>query len=507
MVKTDANIDIKKLYEQALLTIESLQQTNQDLQLTIKGLQLEMLLMRKMIFGSRHEKFQSEPPSVAPTLFDVPPIAIAEVITTTVVTQKERTTTRLQPNHKGRNGLPEQLRREIKIVTPAGIDLANAKKIGEDFSETLAYQPGELFVKKVIRPKFLDAATARIFQAPAPERTFEKSSFDESLAAQIAVEKYVDHLPLHRQLGRYARLGVPISDSTIGDCVSSAAKVTLPLFEAHRQLVLSSGYLHVDETTLKVLDKQKKGTTHLGYYWVYQSHVEKLVLFDYQTGRGREGPQSMLKNYQGYLQTDGYAAYDYFGNQPGITMVGCLAHARRKFSEAMSNHKAIATHVLTEIQKLYAIERHLTDNKIIGDDRLQYRQENAVPILTTLGAWMQDAYKSVLPGSAIGKALFYSLSRWEKLTLYAASAVLGVDNNLVENSIRPVAIGRKNYMFAGSHAAAQRGAQFYSLFATCKNHNINPYNWLHDVLSRIASHPINRICELLPQNWTPKTTA
>ena len=314
MVKTDANIDIKKLYEQALLTIESLQQTNQtlqqnnqDLQLTIKGLQLEMLLMRKMIFGSRHEKFQSEPPSVAPTLFDVPPIAIAEVITTTVVTQKERTTTRLQPNHKGRNGLPEHLRREIKIVTPAGIDLANAKKIGEDFSETLAYQPGELFVKKVIRPKFLDAATARIFQAPAPERTFEKSSFDESLAAQIAVEKYVDHLPLHRQLGRYARLGVPISDSTIGDCVSSAAKVTLPLYEAHKQLVLSSGYLHVDETTLKVIDKQKKGTTHLGYYWVYQSHVEKLVLFDYQTGRGREGPQSMLKNYQGYLQTDGYA--------------------------------------------------------------------------------------------------------------------------------------------------------------------------------------------------------
>ena len=199
--------------------------------------------------------------------------------------------------------------------------------------------------------------------------------------------------------------------------------------------------------------------------------------------------------------------YDYFGDQPGITMVGCLAHARRKFSEAMSNHKHIATHVLTEIQKLYAIERHLADNKIIGNDKLQYRQQNAAPILTTLGAWMQDAHKTVLPSSAIGKALFYSLSRWDKLTLYAASAVLGVDNNLVENSIRPVAIGRKNYMFAGSHAAAQRGAQFYSLFATCKNHNINPYNWLHDVLSRIASHPINRIYELLPQNWTPKTTA
>ena len=502
MATKDANIDYKSLLEKAHATIESQQLTIESQQFTIQGLQIEMLLLKKMLFGSRHEKFQVVADPHAPTLFDV--TALAEVITTTATTViQKKVTARLQPNHKGRNTLPEQLRREIQIINPTGIDVANAKKLGEDVTETLAYQPGELYVKKVVRIKFLDPATNRIFQAPAPDRTFEKSSFDPSLLAQIAVEKFVDHMPLHRQLSRYLRLGVTISDSTIGDSLTSIAGVILPVYEAHKYLVLSCSYLHADETTLKVLDKLKKGTTHLGYYWVYQSHEQKLVLFDYQTGRGREGPQSMLKNYQGYLQTDGYAGYDYFGEQPGITLVGCLAHARRKFSEAISNNKAIATHVLTEIQKLYAIERHLADNKITGDDKLQYRKENAVPLLTALGVWMKGTYAKVLPGSAIGKALFYSLNRWEKLSLYATTSILGPDNNPVENSIRPVAIGRKNYMFAGSHAAAQRGAMFYSLFATCKNHNVNPYIWLHDVLTRIATHPINRINELLPQNWKP----
>jgi transposase len=504
MVTTFENIDYKDRLEKALLTIESQQRTIESQQFTIQGLQMELLLLRKMLFGSRHEKFQAVADPNAPTLFDI--TAIAEVVTSTTeaVIQKS-VTTRLQPNHKGRNEFPEKLRREVQIIHPAGIDPATAKKLGEDVTEILAYQPGELYVKKVVRTKFMDSATNKIVQAPAPDRTFERSSFDTSLATQITVEKFVDHLPLHRQISRYSRLGVTISDSTIGDCLTSVAGVITPLYEAHKQLVLSCRYLHADETTIKVLDKQKKGTTHLGYYWVYQSHDDKLVLFDYQTGRGREGPQTILKNYQGYLQTDGYAGYEYFGDQPGITLVGCLAHARRKFSEAISNNKDIATHVLTEIQKIYAIERHLADNEITGTDKLQYRQQNAVPILTALGSWMQDAYTKVLPASAIGKALFYSLSRWEKLSLYATTSILGADNNPVENSIRPVAIGRKNYMFAGSHAAAQRAAMFYSLFATCKNHHINPCNWLHDVLNRIAAHPINRINELLPQNWKPNT--
>jgi transposase len=498
MMTTSANIDYKAQLEKALAIIEAQQ-------LTIQTLQLEILQLKKLVFGSRHEKFMAATDQSEPTLFDVP--ALAEVITTgTTTVSYEKATSHLQSNHKGRNDLPANLRREEQIINPDGIDLATAKKLGEDITETLAYKPCELFVKKVVRPRLLDVITNRIYQAPAPARSFERSNVDASLVAQIIVEKYADHLPLYRQLKRYLRLGVTISDSTIGDWLTTASKLLLPLYDAHALLVKSSGYLHADETIIKVLDSDKKGATHQGYYWVYQCHEQKLVLFDYRTGRGREGPQSILKDYKGYLQTDGYQVYDDFDNQSGITLLNCMAHARRKFSEALSNDKDRASHVLAAMQKLYAIERQLTDHKITGEDKRQYRHENAIPILKELGQWMQKAYVEVLPSSPIGKAINYSLSRWDKLSLYASTAILNIDNNPVENSIRPVAIGRKNYLFAGSHAAAQRSAMFYSLLATCKNHQVNPNDWLYDVLNRISEHPINRIKELLPQNWSANNT-
>jgi hypothetical protein len=290
----------------------------------------------------------------------------------------------------------------------------------------------------------------------------------------------------------------------MGDWVSAAAQVLQPAYEAHKKMILASNYLHADETTIKVLESERKGASHLGYYWVYQAHEQELVLFDYQTGRGREGPEHILKHYQGYLQTDGYGVYDDYASRPGITLLFCMAHARRKFNEALVNDKGTASYAMAEIQKLYAIERHISENNIAGEARLQYREQNAIPLLKALGSWMKERYGEVLPKSAIGKALGYSIRRWERLSLYATTYHLNIDNNPVENSIRPVAVGRKNYLFAGSHAAAQRAAVFYSLFATCKNYNINPYNWLLDILNRIASHKINKIEDLLPQNWKPQ---
>jgi len=498
MAESLTNIEYKDILEKAL-------SINEAQQLTIQNLQLQILQLKKLFYGSRHEKFLGTADDNAPTLFDIP--ALAEVITsgTTTVTY-EKTSRHLQPSHKGRNGFAEALRREEQILYPQGIDLATTKKIGEDVTETLAFKPCELFVKKLVRPKLLDTVTNRILQAPAPDRAFEKSSVDPSLVAQIIVEKFLDHLPLHRQLKRYSRLGVIISDSTMGDWLTAAANLMLPLYEAHKKGVIACNYLHADETTIKVLESERKGATHLGYYWVYQAHEKKLVLFDYQTGRGREGPRYILKHYQGYLQTDGYGVYDDFENKPGIILLCCLAHARRKFNEALLNNIPVASYVLAEIQKIYAIERHITDNEITGEEKLQYRKENAMPLLDELGKWMQKNYAEVLPKSVTGKALAYSLKRWDKLSLYATSSILNIDNNPVENSIRPVAVGRKNYLFAGSHAAAQRAAMFYSLLATCTNHKINPYEWLHDVLNRIAAQPINQIEDLLPQNWKLNTT-
>jgi len=487
------NIDYKALLDKALLIIEAQA-------LTIQNLQLQILQLKKLVFGSRHEKFIGAENSTALTLFDVDALA-EEIVTDIKTVSYDKTTTQLQSNHKGRNAFPDTLRRVEKIINPEGIDIEKAKKIGEDVTEILAFTPCELYVNRVIRPKYMVSPANRIYQAPAPNRSFERSNVDPSLVAQVIVEKYVDHLPLDRQLKRYKRLGVPICDSTIGNWVTTAAPLLLPVYEAHKLQVLSSGYLHADETIIKVLDSNKKGATHQGYYWVYQCHEKKLVLFDYRTGRGPDGPKTILENYKGYLQTDGYIVYEEFAKKEGITLLNCMAHARRKYNDALPNDKLRASHVMSEMQKLYAIERHLVENEITGEDKKEYRKQNAIPLLKDLGLWMQKAYTEVLPGSAIGKAIFYSLNRWEKLSLYATSDILGIDNNPVENSIRGVAVGRKNYLFAGSHAAAQRAAMFYSLLATCKNYNVNPYNWLHDVLNRIADHPINRIKELLPQNW------
>lgn len=496
MVTTQSNIDYKSRLEKALSIIEIQQ-------LTIQNLQLQLLQLNKIVFGSRHERFIGTRDENAPRLFDIP--AIAEVISSgsTTVTY-EKTKQQLQPNHKGRNSFPDMLRREEQIIYPEGVDVTVARKIGEDVTETLAYIPCELFVKKLVRPKLLDTATNCILQAPAPERPFEKSSFDTSLVTQAIVEKYVDHIPIYRQIKIYARLGVTISDSTLGDQFTAAGNLLLPLYEALKKLVTSCNYLHADETTIRVLESERKNATHLGFYWVYLDHDKKLALFDYQTGRGREGPRHILKNFRGHLQTDGYGVYDDFADTSHIILLGCLAHARRKFTEASSNNKEVAEYVLGEIQKVYAIERYITDNNIAGQDKKQYRKENSIPLLGDLGKWMQKKYVEVLPKSAIGKALAYSLKRWDKLSLYATTSFLCIDNNPVENSIRPVALGRKNYLFAGSHSSAQRAAMFYSLLATCKNHNVNPTVWLHDILNRIAKYPINQIEDLLPHNWKPE---
>lgn len=495
MVTTQSNNDPTAQLEKALSIIETQQ-------LTIQNLQLQILQLNKIVFGSRHERFVGNRDENALTLFDVP--ALAEVISTTSTTiTYEKTNKQLRPTHKGRNGFPDTLRREEQILYPEGVDIATAKIIGEDVTETLAYRRGELYVKRTVRPKLLDAATNSILQAPAQERPFEKCSVDASLVAQAIVEKYVDHLPIYRQVKIYARLGVTLSDSTMGDWFAAAANLLLPLYEAHKKLVISSNYLHADETTIKVLESERKGATHHGFYWVYLAHEQKLVLFDYQTGRGREGPRHVLKNFIGHLQTDGYGVYDDFENEPYIILLGCLAHARRKFIDASSNNKEVADYVLSEIQKLYAIERHIIDRKIIGEEKRLYRKENSIPLLDELGKWIQKKYMEVLPKSAIGKALGYSIKRWDKLSLYATTSFLNIDNNPVENSIRPVALGRKNYLFAGSHSSAQRAAMFYSLLATCKTHEVNPVVWLHDVLNRIATYPINRIQDLLPHNWKP----
>ena len=482
-------IDYKTLYEQSTLQIDSLK--------------YEIANLKRLIYGSKNERFIPANSTPSQLSLDIQADAIARC--SVVKAQKieyTRNTTEVTKEHPGRAKLPEHLERREIIIEPVEVT-EGCKKIGEEITEELEYEPGKLFVNRYVRPKYVMADNKGIIIAPMMERPLPKAIAGPGLLAQIIIDKYVDHLPLYRQMERFKREGISIPYSTIGDWIKNGCALIDPLGEALLKLILKSNYLHADETPAKVLDKDKKGTTHRGYYWVYHNSIDGLVWFDYREGRGREGPVEILRDFKGYLQTDGYAVYDFFKEKEDITVLHCMAHARRMFYEARDNDKAIAEYALEQIGLLYAIERRAKQQELTPAQIEQLRQRESVPVLESLGQWMKETYLKALPKSSIGKALGYSIQRWPELMLYATDGKLNIDNNPVENSIRPVAIGRKNYLFAGSHEAAKRSAMLYSLMGTCKLHGINPFIWLRDVLQRINNHPINKIADLLPHNWKP----
>jgi transposase len=502
-------------FMQTASTIEDYKILYDELQVKYEAVLHELAQFKKMVFGSKSERFVSADENKLNSQLsldlDAETIATCKITATTKVSY-ERTKTEVIPHpvktHPGRMKLPDHLRREVILLQPE-TNIEGLKKIGDEVSEVLSYIPGELYVKQYIRPKYvspLSDTDNTIITASLPGRLLEKCMAGEELLAQITVDKYVDHMPLHRQSQRFQRAGVIIAQSTICGWMMFVLINLIALYELHKELILSTGYLHADETPLKVLDENKKGQAHQGYYWVYQNSEQKLVLFDYRPGRGREGPDDILKDYKGFLQTDGYAVYDAFDTMPGIILVGCLAHARRKFTDALQNDKARAEYALTIIGQLYAIERRIDNEGLAKEGVLQVRQKEAVPILEKFKEWMIEEYPKILPKSVIGLAMAYCLRRWDKLIKYTTSGRLKIDNNPVENSIRPVAIGRKNYLFAGSHEAAQRAAMVYSLFATCRLHQINPYDWLKDVLKRMHLYTTTNMAELLPQNWKKTQT-
>jgi len=495
-------VDYKVLYEQS---VQLHAEYTKKLDLQITALQQELANLKRLIFGSKNERFVPAESSPSQLSLDMQTDAVAACsVTKTQKIEYIRNTNQITKEHPGRTKLPEHLERREIIIEPAEVT-DGCKKIGEEITEELEYEPGKLFVNRYVRPKYVITENKSIIIAPMMERPLPKAIVGPGLLAQIIIDKYVDHLPLYRQMERFKREGINIPYSTIGDWIKNGCSLIDPLYESLKKLIVQSNYLHADESPIKVLDKDKKGQTHRGYYWVYHNSIDGLVWFDYQEGRGREGPVAVLKDFKGYLQTDGYAVYDFFKEEKDITVLHCMAHARRMFFEAKENDKPIAEYALEQIGLLYTIERKAKEQQLDQEQILQLRQTEALPVLESLGRWMKETYVKVLPKSAIGKALGYSISRWPELMMYATDGKLNIDNNPVENSIRPVAIGRKNYLFAGSHEAAKRSAILYSLMGTCKLHGINPFIWLRDVLQRIATHPINKIEELLPHNWKPIT--
>ena len=468
----------------------------QELQAENLYLKQELAQLKRMIFGSKSERFIQQDPGQLSLDLGVEQQAAQEVET------EELTYTRKKSSGQKKESpvrlpLPSHLHREDHIIEPKK-DITGAKKIGEVITEILEYTPGKFYVEKYIRPKYALANEEGIVIGELPSFPIPKGNAGAGLLSHMAISKYQDHLPFYRQAKQFKRQNMIIAESTINGWFAASCRLLEPLYEKLIEKTQQNSYLMADETPIPVLTKDKPGATHKGYHWVYYSPLNKLVCFDYRKGRGREGPEEFLQSFQGALQTDGYTAYNKFENQQGITLLACMAHARRKFEQALDNDPDRAKYAMEKIQKLYTIESKAREQKFSFEQRKELRQKESVPILSELENWMKNQLPEVLPKSSIGRAITYTLKLWKRLTRYTQDGSWEIDNNPVENSIRPVALGRKNYMFAGSHEGAMRAAMMYSFLGTCKINDVEPFSWLKDVLTRISDHSIQKLEELLP---------
>lgn len=392
--------------------------------------------------------------------------------------------------------LPDDLERVITVIEPEGLT-NDMERIGEEVTETLAITSEKFYVKVLVRPKYAKKNKEGLVIAAMPSRPIQGGCVDVSFLTTILLDKYINHMPLYRQLGKYQRLGVKLSDATLGDWVQKSMQLLEYLYQELIERVKNSSYIQADETTIKVLDKLKKGKSHRGYYWVYHDVENGLVLYEYDQGRGQTAPDSFLHGYKGYLQTDGYSVYEGLRNKD-IVHACCMAHARRKFHEALQNDKVKAEWMLDKIQLLYKTEEQARKEQMDSTARLALRIVQAQPILDEIKNYLNEHITAVLPKSPIGVAMNYMLARWDKLSLYATEGRLEIDNNLVENAIRPVAIGRKNYLFAGSHEAAKRAGVIYSFITCCKKNGYDPYQWLQDTLTKLSDTKKSELYKLLP---------
>jgi transposase len=480
----------------------------------LEALKQRLAWLERQIFGRKSEQYVPDEVLTAQLKLGFEPQQETEQVDLTVrqlVASYEREVVpkeEKKSEHQGRVAIPAHLERVEEVIEPEE-DVSDMVCIGKDLTERLEYTPPKIWVHVTVRYKYArktennDSDGGMIVQAPAVEHPLGRSKAGVSLVANILMSKYVEHLPLYRLIARFARSGLKIPPSTMGQWVKSGAQPLEILYQAYEKIVFKSFYLQMDETKIPVLE-DGKGKTHLGYLWATFDPVRKLPFFTYQPGRDHKGPAKLLQRFAGVLQCDGYPVYETLGAKlDRIILMNCLAHIRRKFFEAQSNDQQRAHTVLTLIKILYHVEEKARKQGLNAEQRLQLRLKESKEVFDTLGAWLLKEYDKVTPSSAIGKAIYYALQRWKNMRVFLTDGRVEIDNNLVENIIRPVAIGRKNYLFAGSHEAAQRTAMFYTFFAACKHHGIDPEIWLNDVLNRIGDHKVSQLEELMPHRWKP----
>jgi hypothetical protein len=339
--------------------------------------------------------------------------------------------------------------------------------------------------------------------APLPAALIEKGKAESGLVAQVILSKYDDHLPLYRQEQQFARLGVHFPRQTLCDWIEQGAFWLQGLVQVMNQELLAGDYLQVDETPVKVLDPEVKGKAATGYLWV-KAHPQGDVIFEFYPGRSKEYGSQLIGSFKGKLQRDGYGVYSALEKErPGLIGVGCWAHVRRKFVDALDESPEQAGWLVGQIRKLYVIEAHAREQAMSAEQRQRLRQELGPPIMESIKARLEQLQPTLLPQNPLGKAVRYATSEWTALQSYLADGQLEIDNNLTENSIRPTAVGKKNWLFLGHPQAGWRSAVIYSIIGSCRRRNIDPWSYLKDVLSRLPTVTAQQLPELVPARWKP----
>jgi transposase len=415
------------------------------------------------------------------------------------------TNTRRQPK---RQALPEHLKRVEHHHEPENTTCGCGQamvRIGEDVSERLDIIPAQFFVHRHIRGKWACKCCQTLVQEPVEPQVIDKGMPTAGLVAHTTVSRFVDHIPYYRQEQINARSGVHTPRSTLASWSGQAGAALMPLYDAHRKFVLSCAVVHADETPVAMLDPGA-GKTKRAYIWAYARSgfdVSPGVVYEFCLGRGAKYPLEFLKGWSGTLVCDGYGAYDQVMQQERRVGAACFAHARRKFDELIKdNLSPVGTQAIERIAALYKIEREAKG--LSAEDRRAIRQSSSKPLCEDLHDWLQLERQRVPEGSATAKAIAYSLNRWQALSAYLDNGAVQIDNNHIENLVRPWAMGRKAWLFAGSELAGQRAAIVMSLLQSAKLHGHDPWAYLKDVLTRLPGHMNSRIDELLPHRWQQK---
>lgn len=496
---------------------EKLLAEKEEMQQVINDLRSMMAWFRKKLFYKMSEKnLPLDPNVLEPTLFDQ---SLSEEeqarLDAEVKAMEEQNAKAIEVKaHKRdvrRPVLSGNLPVEETHIYPEGIqDNPDYVEIGVENTDTVAIQPARMYVKRIVRHKFVlrselqieDPDRQAFLIAPLPETIRPKGMADASLLADILINKYVYHLPFYRQIQKYKELGVLLNDATINDWFTSVCEKLRPLYDKLREQVMSSDYIQVDESTLPVIDNEKHRAVK-GYMWAVRDALTGSVYFHYDMGsRSGDTARKLIGGYRGAVQTDGYEVYESFENAPGKRMIGCWAHVRRKFVEALDENRKYASEAIVYIGKLYKIEEEMREAGLSAKEVKERRQKESYPLIQEFEKWMDAVADKFKPKSRMGKALVYTYTLLPRLSRYVLDGRYNIDNNGIENAIRPLALGRKNYLFAGNHDAAVRAAIVYSLFSSCKAAGIEARTWLEDILVRLPEHHVD-LEELLPGNWQP----